>query len=677
MLEDNLSIIRGVGDELEKKFKLLGINTISDLIYNFPRRYEDYSVIQKIGEIRPGPVTIKGEIKQATGRYVARGLHITEAIVTDETGSTRLVWFNQPYRANSIRHNQEYFVSGNFELSNRRLGITSPSIELASEFPANTARILPVYRLTKGLTSNTIRKIMKQLINEIRNLPENLPLEIVKRQNLISHAEAIELIHFPRKTSDISIAQNRLGFEEVFELSLASLMNKQENDLNDSFKVAFREELAKKFVTHLPFTLTDAQRRVVWQIYKDLSNSQPMNRMVEGDVGSGKTVVATMASLMVMAEGYQIAFMAPTEILARQHAETISSLLKPLGYLDSLGLLVGSMTNKEKQFIKDELKSGKIKFIIGTHALIEENVVMDRLALVVIDEQQRFGVKQRKKLMSKASRLPHFLSLTATPIPRSLALTIFGELDVSVLDEKPKNRKPIITSLVSPNSKAPTIEAIRAELDAGRQMFVICPLIAESAVLDVSSVEKIFKELSTKDFKKYKLGMLHGKMKGDEKNSIMQDFIDHKVDILVSTTVIEVGVDVPNASIMMIEAADRFGLAQLHQLRGRVGRGDDQGYCYLMLSDSKAASPRLRALISSNDGFKLAELDLKLRGPGAIYGNMQHGELDLRMAKLDDLSLITRARKCAEEFISKNQDISKYKELNHKVSKLRVITNLN
>ncbi len=677
MLDDKLTSIKGVGAELEQKFRVLGVNTISDLVYNYPRRYEDYSNVQKINEISPGPVTIKGEIKQATGRYVRRGLHITEAVVSDETGSVRLVWFNQPYRANSLKHNQDYFVSGTFELSNRRLCIISPSIELESDFPANTARILPVYKLTKGLTSATIRKIMKELIPRIRALDETLPQDIVKSQKLITRAESIELIHFPKDSSDIELAQGRLGFEEVFELSLASLLNKKENNRENSFRVDFKEKLAKKFVENLPFSLTDAQRRVVWQLYMDLNKEQPMNRMVEGDVGSGKTVVATMASLMVIAEGFQVAFMAPTEILARQHAKTISDLLGPLGYKENLGLLVGSMSKKEKEFIKAELASGKINFIVGTHALIEENVVLDKLALVIIDEQQRFGVEQRKKLMSKASKMPHFLSLTATPIPRSLALTFFGELDVSILDEKPTNRKPIITSIISPNSKLPMYQDINKQLDSCRQVFVICPLITDSTVIDANSVEKVYKDLSTKEFKTRRVGYLHGKMKGDEKNAVMQDFVDHKLDVLVSTTVIEVGVDVPNATVMLIEAADRFGLAQLHQLRGRVGRGNDQGYCFLMLSDSKAASPRLKALSKSNDGFKLAELDLELRGPGAIYGNMQHGELDLRMAKLDDLSLIRKARKCAEDLIDMNIDISKYQELNNKVNKLRVITNLN
>ncbi len=677
MLTDSISSIKGVGDEIEKKLNTLGVYNIQNLINYFPKRYEDYSNLSIINSLMPGVITVKGKINQATGRYVRRGLHITEAVASDSSGSVRIVWFNQPYRANALKPGQDYYISGNYELSNSRFSIMNPSVELVSDFPANTARILPVYKLTKGITSNQIRKIMKSVIPQIRELPETLPNWIIEDEKLLSRSQAMEIIHFPPKTTDISFAERRLGFEEVFELSLASLLNKQEIESLNSFKINFDKDLALKFVGNLPFKLTDAQRKVVWQIYQDLNQAKPMNRMVEGDVGSGKTVVATMASLMAIAEGFQVTFMAPTEILARQHADTIRQLLEPMGFGDSLGLLVGSMSNKDKKEVKDLLASEKIKFIVGTHALIEENVVMNKLGLVIVDEQQRFGVEQRKKLMAKAKKMPHFLSLTATPIPRTLALTIFGELDVSLIDEKPKSRLPIKTKIISPNSRKQLYQEINKELDEGRQMFVICPLITDSEVLDVNSVEKIYQQMSTVDFKTRKIGMLHGKMKGSDKNAIMQDFLDHKIDILVSTTVIEVGVDVPNASVMLIEAADRFGLAQLHQLRGRVGRGKDQGYCYLMLSDSSSPSPRLRALVSSNDGFKLAELDLRLRGPGAIYGTMQHGEIDFRVAKLDNLDLIKSARNYALKFIDKKHELSQYKELETKVNNLRIITNLN
>jgi ATP-dependent DNA helicase RecG len=423
--------------------------------------------------------------------------------------------------------------------------------------------------------------------------------------------------------------------------------------------------------------LTDDQRRAIWQIYLDLQREQPMNRLVEGDVGSGKTVVAAMAAVMAIAQGYQVAFMAPTELLARQHADTLWKLLQPLGWEDSLQLLVGSFTAAQKKSAHKAIAEGKARFIVGTHALIQEGVDMHQLALVIIDEQHRFGVEQRKALMAKAGHMPHVLSLTATPIPRSLALTLFGELDITVLAEKPAGRLPIITQIVSPNSRAQLYEAINAQLEHGHQMYVVCPLITESEVLDANSAEEVYKRFKTKDFKNRRIGLLHGKLKPAEKQSVMEQFLAKELDILVATTVIEVGVDVPNSNIMLIESAERFGLAQLHQLRGRVGRGTAQAYCYLMLSDSQPPSRRLRAMESSNDGFRLAELDLELRGPGAIYGTYQHGLLDLRVAKLTDVQLIANARKTAQGLLDTHQDLLKYKQLMKHVNRLRAVTNLN
>lgn len=402
-----------------------------------------------------------------------------------------------------------------------------------------------------------------------------------------------------------------------------------------------------------------------------------MNRLVEGDVGSGKTVVATMAALMPIAAGYQVALMTPTELLARQHAETIYKLLKPLGLEDRVGLLVGSMTTAEKKQAYSHLTKGHLQFIIGTQALIQEKVDMHKLGLIIIDEQHRFGVEQRQKLMAKAGHMPHMLSLTATPIPRSLALTLYGELDISVLNDKPPGRQPIETEIISPNSRTQLYAKIDQQLSAGRQMFVVCPLITESGNIQASSAEQIYHDFTTSIFKHRRTGLLHGKLKAEEKNAIMERFVKHELDILVSTTVIEVGVDVPNASVMLIEAAERFGLAQIHQLRGRVGRGEHAGYCYLMMSDSSAPPKRLEALARSSDGFKLAELDLELRGPGAIYGTMQHGQLDLRIAKLTDVRLITAARQTAQQFIDCGTNLLQYPQLYNQVQSLRTITNLN
>lgn len=676
-LDSPLEEIKGVGEAVAKKFAILGVKSVRDLIDYYPRRYEDYSQLTPLNKLQPGPLTIEAKITHATGRYVRRGMHITEAIAGDNTGSVRLVWFNQPYRAAAIKAGQSYFISGNYELSHQRFAIMNPSVELASEFPVNTARIVPIYRETKGLTSRQIRLALRQALPVIQALPETLPASIVQEQNLLSHAEAMQAIHFPNDAKYLAAAQKRLGFEEVFQLSLASLLNKQENQAEVALAIPFIEKLAREFVSHLPFTLTDAQRRVIWQTYIDMGKAQPMNRLVEGDVGSGKTVVATMAALMALEQEFQVALMAPTELLARQHADTIYRLLKPLGKEKTVTLLVGSLKPLQKEKARAAIAAGDARFVIGTQALIQEQVDMHKLALVVIDEQHRFGVDQRKTLMGKAGHMPHVLSLTATPIPRTLALTLYGELDISILDVKPVGRKPIITKVVSPNSRKQLYADIDAELVAGRQMFVVCPLITDSTVISAVSAEKTYDELSKKDFKHRRVGLLHGRLKPTEKQAVMQDFVDHKLDILVSTTVIEVGVDVPNASIMLIEGAERFGLAQAHQLRGRVGRGKDQGYCYLMMSDSAAPSRRLRALESSNDGFRLAELDLELRGPGAIYGTMQHGQLDLRIAKLSDTKLIAAARASAQSMLDSGENLLNYKYLMTHVTRLQAVTNLN
>jgi ATP-dependent DNA helicase RecG len=681
-----VTAVKGVGAELAKKLAILGITTVGQLVDYLPRRYEDYSAVMSIHDLHPGPVTIKATVKQATGRYVRRGMHITEAVLSDETGSVRAIWFNQPYRANGLKSGTEYYFSGTFELSHQRMQLTSPSAEMVSDFPVNTARVVPIYRETKGLTSKQIRKLIGSCRPVIAQLSETLPAWLVKEERLLPRPEAILAMHFPSSSEHLAAAQRRLGFEEVFELSLAALLNKQELAADASLAIPFDEQLARDFVGHLPFSLTDAQRKAVWQIYKDMERPHPMNRLVEGDVGSGKTVVATMAALMALQQGYQVALMAPTELLARQHAATIYALLQPLGLADELTLLVGALSAAQKQKAQAAIAAGQARFIVGTQALIQEKVDMHRLGLVIIDEQHRFGVEQRKGLMVKAGHMPHLLSLTATPIPRSLALTLYGELDISVLDAKPMGRQPIRTEIVSPNSVEPVYDDIRRELEAGRQMFVVCPLIAEQSVADdedpktkpkLVSAEQLHAQYQKKEFKNCRVGLLHGKMKPEEKQAVMQQFVAHELDVLVSTTVIEVGVDVPNASVMMIQSAERFGLAQLHQLRGRIGRGGHAAYCYLMMSDSSAPSKRLRALEASQDGFRLAELDLELRGPGAIYGAMQHGVLDLRVAKLTDVKLIAAARAAAAEFLERREDLLQYRELADRVARLRAVTNLN
>ena len=676
-LASPLSQLKGVGEQLAGKFAGLGLQTVADLIDYYPRRYDDYSAVVPVAKLKPGPVTIKAVIKQAKGRYVRRGLHITEAIASDDTSSVRLVWFNQPYRAAALKPDHEYYISGTYELSYRRFSIMNPAMELVSDFPVNTARIVPIYRETKGLTSRQIRLAMAQAVPLIMNLPESLPAWLIKERQLTSYAEALFNLHFPDSSEALTIARQRLAFEEVFDLILASLYNKYELIQEKAPAVPFEPEVPQAFIKQLPYKLTDGQRAAAWQIYQDMSKTQPMNRLLEGDVGSGKTVVATMAALMVLYHGHQVALMAPTELLARQHADTLQKLLSGTPYAKTIGLLVGSLKLAQKTALRERIKAGDCRFVVGTQALIQESVDMHNLELVIIDEQHRFGVDQRKKLQSKAGHMPHVLSLTATPIPRSLALTLYGEMDISILSQKPAGRQPIITEICSPNSRAQLYTKIDEQLEQGRQMFVVCPLITESDVLAVASAEAVYDKLRQTDFKHRRIGLLHGQQKAADKTDTMAKFVNHELDILVSTTVIEVGVDVPNATVMLIEGADRFGLAQIHQLRGRVGRSDCQGYCYLMMSDSSAPGRRLKALERSSDGFKLAELDLELRGPGAIYGTMQHGQLDLRIAKLSDVHEIAAARLAAQQFIDRQEKLSQYPALERKVNQLRSVTNLN
>jgi len=669
--------LKGVGKQLGTKMNSLGIFTISDLVDYYPRRYDDYSKIEKINRIKPGPVTIQAEIKQAKGRYVRRGMHVTEAVATDETGSVRLVWFNQPYRAEGLKNGEKYFISGDFGLRKGRLSIQNPSVELASGFNVSTARIVPVYSTKKNVKSWQIRKLISGCVDLIGRTKETLPAWIIEELGLISYSDAKISMHLPESQEDLERARRRLGFDEIFGLSIAALLNKNKIKSEEGQAIKFDEKLAKKFVSGLPFDLTDSQRKSIWQILLDMQKATPMNRLLEGDVGSGKTVVAAMVSAIAIANGFQVALMAPTEILARQHGETLYDLLGSVGMAEKVSMLVGSMTQKQKTLARKRIKSGDTGLIVGTHALIQDDVKLSNLGLVIIDEQHRFGVEQRKKLQKKAGYMPHVLAMTATPIPRSLALTLYGELDISLMSQKPVGRKPPITEICSPNSKKQLYEKIETMLEDGGQMFVVCPLISKSEALKAPSAEEVHAELQKKYFKNKTVGLLHGKMKSVEKDKIMSEFQSGNIDILVSTTVIEVGIDVANANIMIIVGADRFGLAQIHQLRGRVGRSNKQGYCYLMMSDSSAPSRRLRALEYTTDGFKLAELDLEIRGPGSIYGTLQHGALDLRVANLSDSKLISEARNYAQKFIEKGEDLLKYPELNSRVTELRAVTNLN
>jgi len=671
----SLEQVKGVGDVTAGQFAAAGIRTVGDLIHFLPRAYEDYSHVSKIIDVVPGKATIKAVCESIATRPVRRGMRVTTATLSDGTGKLQAVWFNQPYRETQLKSGDEFFFSGEFEFRYNKYQLTNPSAEKVSDAPIHTDRIVPIYRAIAGLKTTLARKIVNELRPMMVMLPETLPKDIVKREKLVSHSEAVLGMHFPETAQSVADAKERIAFEELFQLLLASQFNKKENAKLEGWHIPFDQKVVKDFVSNLPFTLTNAQRIAAWDILQSFEKKEPMNRLLQGDVGSGKTVVAGLAARQAAHEGFQTAVMAPTEILASQHAATLHKLLKPFGV--TVGLLTGSVKGKARAELLKAIANGDVDVVVGTHALIQATVVFHKLGFVVIDEQHRFGVAQRQELLKKSAHMPHLLAMTATPIPRSLALTVYGELDISILNERPKGRKPIETKIWSPNSRPQLYKLIDAELEAGRQAYVICNIIDDNPDNELKSVQAEYKRLQSSVFKHRRIGLLHGKLKPAEKEAVMQSFANAELDILVSTTVVEVGVDVPNATVILIEDADRFGLAQLHQLRGRVGRSSQQSYCYLMVSSSKAPSKRLKEIEKSNDGFYLAEVDLSMRGPGEIYGRAQHGDLNLQVATLADTQLISRAQKAAQSFVESGEDLLQYKVLASQVHFYQRLTTLN
>ncbi len=674
-LATSLEKVKGVGDKTGAQFAAAGLLTVGDLITFLPRAYEDFSHVTSIADIAPGKITVKARCEKISTRPVRRGMRVTTATLVDDTGKMQAVWFNQPYREKQLKDGDEFFFSGEFEFSYNKYQITNPSAEKVSEMPVQTDRILPTYRAIAGLKTNLVRKILNELRPLMSMVPETLPESVVKPEKLMSYGDALLGMHFPESREDIDKARERLGFEELFQLLLASQLNRIENAKLDGWKIPFEQPVVKSFVEKLPFKLTGAQRIAAWDILQDFEKSTPMNRLLQGDVGSGKTVVAGLAARQAAHEGFQTAVMAPTEILANQHAATLDKLLAPFDV--KVGLLTGSVKGKARETLYKAIREGDVDVIVGTQAVIQSTVVFHKLGFIVIDEQHRFGVKQRQELLKKSERMPHLLAMTATPIPRSLALTVYGELDVSVLNERPANRKPIITKIWSPNSRPQLYTLIDEQIKLGRQAYVICNLIDNNPDNDLKSVQAEFKHLQGSVFKHRRIGLLHGKLPSAEKEAVMSAFAKGELDILVSTTVVEVGVDVPNATVMLIEDGDRFGLAQLHQLRGRVGRSEHQSYCYIVPSGSNAPSQRLKEIEKSEDGFYLAEVDLKLRGPGEIYGRAQHGALNLQVATLGDTKLIARAQKAAARFAKSGDSLLHYTQLAHQVEVYQRLTTLN
>ena len=673
--------LKGVGPKRAEILKKAGIRTIRDFFYNLPRDYENYSAPTSISEMRPGKVVIKGKISDLNSRRAKRrNLSIIEGVVRDGSGAVRVVWFNQNYRMRQFDSEKEYYFSGLYELKNGRWQITSPSAAVATDVEI-TGGPSPIYVAHGGLKSGDFRRLLASSRDKFSEIPDLLPTVPAGARR-----ESLFKVHFPDDLRDVRTGREYLAYEEIFELILASKLNRRENEKLKALSVPFEVDKIREFVASLPFKLTNAQRRAAWDIFQDMEKGVPMNRLLQGDVGSGKTMVAAMSAYEVCGHG-QVALLAPTAILASQHYEGLSELLGKFGV--KVALLTAA--TKHKAELKKQIASGEIDVVIGTHAILTDDTEFSNLALVVIDEQHRFGVEQRQRLMLKSPSglSPHLLAMTATPIPRSLQLTVFGDLTVSILDELPAGRQPVTTKILSEIDMREVLypamrEVLKRKPDAkkhglkahGQQIYWISRAIEDSGVSEVTSVKTRAKKLK-EVFPELQIEFLHGKMKPAEKDAVMERFASGEIDILVSTTVVEVGVDVPNATLMVIENAESYGLAQLHQLRGRVGRGSSESFCYLVTSGDMQPSRRLREIEKSSDGFHLAEVDLKLRGPGEIYGSLQHGALDLRIASLSDTRLISRAQKDVDSFLTNPENMVKYKELMANIKKYQQITTLN
>jgi ATP-dependent DNA helicase RecG len=676
-LKQSVQFIKGVGPSRVKLLNILGIYTIEDLISYYPRTYEDRTKITKIAELQDGQsamieaVTTSG----ASTARLRRNMTITKVIVEDDTGRALISWFNQDYVKTRIHAKEKYRFFGRVSKKSGVTEFNSPVFDAENEHK-NTGKIVPVYPTTKGLNQTSIRQAIENalaLVNE--KLEESLPEYIVKQYNLMSLEDATKQIHFPSNMEKFTLARKRLAFEELltFQLALLSLKTQYDNEIRG---IKYDENVKMSDVINtLPFRLTKAQLRVLEEIDRDMESEKPMNRLLQGDVGSGKTIVAMISAYKAVKSGYQVVVMAPTTILATQHLENFNKILSSFGIKSEL--LISSLTKKQKQIVLDKLKSGEIDIIIGTHALLQENVEFKKLGLVVTDEQHRFGVKQRSIIAGKGNN-PDVLVMTATPIPRTLAIVVYGDLDISIIDELPPNRKKIDTLAVRENMTARIVEFIKKNVDEGRQAYIVCPFVEDNEDMEnVKSIEKLAKTYKDDIFKDYKVEILHGKMKPKEKDQVMQDFKDNKISILISTTVIEVGVDVPNANIMVIENAERFGLAQLHQLRGRVGRGEYKSYCILKYNgNSDLIRQRMETMTATDDGFKIAEKDLELRGSGEFFGTRQHGLPEFKIANIfdaEDIKILKLVQELAIKIEAEDSKLEneKNKKLKKMVTRIR------
>lgn len=675
--ELRVETLKGVGKTHAAKLERLGIHTVGDLLAHYPRRYDDFSQVIPMRQMRPGPVTFKGQVVQIAARRARnKRLTITEAIITDGTGTVKAIWFNQPFLPKQYPSGSPVLVAGQLEFKNNDLAMQSPALEHDdARAGRHTARIVPVYPETDGVSSKQLRNWIMPLLPLIDGLPETLPETVIQKAKLMERQRAIVEIHAPSSEANLKKARYRLAFEELFFIIAASLAIKHEIKTESAVAIKLQVPVAQEFVKALEFELTNAQRQAAWQILQDMTGDHPMNRLLEGDVGTGKTVVAMLAATMAIRSGYQAALMVPTDILARQHASSLAPLA------DKLGIKLAVVLGRDKVAVKKAAEamaaSGEANLVIGTHALLSESFKFANLGLVVIDEQHRFGVEQRQKLKAKAGRLPHLLSMTATPIPRTLALTVYGDLDISIIDELPPGRKEIGTRVIKAKDRLVAEGFIDKQIAEGRQVFVVCPLIEDSDHFGAKSVTSEVERLQKGPFSHRRIGMVHGKLKPDDREAVVSAFVAGELDILVATSVIEVGIDIPNASIMLVEGAERFGLAALHQLRGRVGRGRHQSYC-LIASDSTAPGviERLQAMERTQDGFRLAQIDLELRGPGQVYGRRQHGMLELELADLGDSKLVAAVREAADSFVTDGRAMLQYPQVKARINRLKSITSL-
>ena len=664
-LDAKLTVLQGVGPRHAETLSKLGLQTLGDMLYYYPRRYDDYSQLKPIKDLFYGEqVTVIGTIQTVHSRPIRGGkATIIEVIISDGTAGLRLSFFNQPWLANRFKASEAISVSGKVDQYLGRLVMNSPDWESVEVESLHTNRIVPVYSLTERVTQKWLRNVMRQVVEYwAPRVVDALPESTRTSAQLMTLPQALMQVHFPDSQEQLKAARERLAFDEIFYLQMGVLRQKIDWKSVDARRFPVSDEWLEARLQSLPFMLTGAQQNALKDIRIDLDSGRPMNRLLQGDVGSGKTVVAALAAAMITANGAQAAIMSPTSILAEQHYRNFVRLLAgENGVLQEsqIRLLVGDTPEPEKEVIRAGLAEGSIKIVIGTHAIIEEPVAFQELQLAVIDEQHRFGVEQRAALRTKGTN-PHLLVMTATPIPRSLALTLYGDLDLSVINEMPAGRIPVSTYVLRPQERERAFTLLRGQIKDGKQAFIIYPLIEESDKIDARAAVDDYETLSKEVFPDLKLGLLHGRMRPHEKDETMVKFRDRKYDILVSTTVIEVGVDVPNATVMLIEGADRFGLAQLHQLRGRVGRGSDQSYCLLIPTHEDAAeNERLRAMSESNDGFVLAEKDLQQRGPGEFLGTRQSGySSGLRMASIMDLNLIEKARLQAQKLFDQDAYLS-------------------